>query len=280
MPLDVMGLLLSAEQVRRTLAAERLVVLVADTHALGNGAPSTLLRRRTDEYVKLLRSVAHRCRFAQMEVVRASEWECDARYQDTLQSVRRRMPTDTDAYVSREVADIAHVERLYGSFVKVGWALQRSTHGAHRDERLFDRAFEHWVGGRGCFVYSKPGRALDDRRQKVSPYVVADVTRRICLDPREDVVAKLDRTQQSITRSTYRGVCNHLKAVTRSYTELVRPLVGSVPERAQTMIDDLVADPRTRHTRSGQTEHRLRSVQSVTPHGTEAVARLADVTRP
>lgn len=245
-PLDVMGLLLGAEQVRRTLAADRLVVLVADTHALGNGAPSALLRLRTHQYVRLLRAVAARCQFTQMQVVRASEWERDADYQDTLQSVLRRMPADTDAYVSREVADIAYVERVYGSFVKVGWALQRSAHGALRDERLFDRAYERWIGGRGCFVYSKPGRALDDQRQKVSPYVVADRARRICIDAQEDVVEKLRRTRQSVTRSTYRGVCKHLNAVTRTYSELVRPLEGSVPERAQAMINDLLAEEDTR----------------------------------
>lgn len=239
-PLDVMGLLLSAEHVRRTLAASRLLVLVADAHAQTNGAPQALLERRTERYLEVLHAVIARCHFTHMHVVRASEWDDDATYRNTLRAVQGRMPADTHPYVLREVADIAHVERTYGSVVKVGWALQRSRAGAHRDERLFDDAFTRWIGGRACFVYAKPGRALDDRRQKVSPYVVADTSRRICIHPEEDVVAKLERARQDVSRSTYRGVCNHLNAVTRSYGALVRPLEGSVPERAQTMIDDLL----------------------------------------
>ena len=240
LPLDVMGLLLSAEQVRRTLAAKHLLILVADTHALGNGAPRALLDRRAADYVRLLRGIGERCGFAHMQVELASEWQTDAAYRGTLRLVRGRMPHDTDPYVLREVADIAHVERAFGGVVKVGWTLQRARRGAQRDERLFDDAFTRFIGGRACFVYAKPGRALDDRRQKVSPYVVADASRRICLDHQEDVAAKLAHGRQTVSRSTYSGVCNHLKALTRTYSKLVHPLHGSVPQRAQALIDDVL----------------------------------------
>lgn len=241
LPLDVMGLILSAEQTRRTLSAERLLVLVADAHARCNGAPQALLEQRTAQYVALLRGIADRCGFSRMHVVRASEWEREPAYRRTLDAARRSMPSDIDPYVLREVADIAHVERVYGGVVKVGWALQRSRDGVQRDERSFDEAFKRWIGGDACFVYSKAGRAFDDRRHKVSPYVVADASRRICIDPGEDVAAKLARAQRDVSHSTFRGVCNHLRAVTRSYAKLVRPLDGGLPERAQAMIDDALA---------------------------------------
>lgn len=241
LPLDVMGLLLSAEQTRRTLSADRLLVLVADAHARCNGAPRALLEERTAQYVDLLRGIADRCGFSRMHVVLASEWDCDAAYLRTLDAARRSLPPDIDPYVAREVADIAHVERVYGGVVKVGWALQRSRAGAHRDERTFDEAFNRFIGGEACFVYSKAGRAFDDRRHKVSPYVVADASRRICIDPTENVADKLDRARRDVSPSTFRGVCNHLKAVTRSYSKLVRPLDGGLPERAQAVIDDALA---------------------------------------
>jgi hypothetical protein len=243
LPLDVMGLVLSAEQARRTLNAERLIVLVADSHGRCNGAPQELLDRRSAHYVARLRGIADVCGFAHMHVVLASDWERDPAYRRTFEAVQRSVPSDIDPYVLREVADIAHVEREHGGVVKVGWALQRSREHVRRDERTFDETFERWVGGRACFVYSKPGRALDDRRQKVSPYVVADAERRILIDPNEDVAEKLARARQDVSRSTYGGVCNHLKAVTRSYCKLVRQLDGALPQRAQAMIDDALAAP-------------------------------------
>ena len=241
LPFDVLGLLLSAEHARRALSAERLLVLVADTHALHNGAPAELLDQRADEYVELLSAIARSCGFAHMRIARASHWQQDDAYRRVLSNVEQRLPGATHPYVLRETADIAYVERKYGAVVKVGWALQRSRLGAHRDERLFDDTFRRWLGGGSYFVYAKAGRALDDRRQKVSPYVVSDASRRICLDPQEDVASKLARAQAEVSRSTYRGVCNHLKAVTRSYSKLVRPLSGSVPERAQAVIDHLLS---------------------------------------
>jgi len=114
-----------------------------------------------------------------------------------------------------------------------------------RDERVFDETFERWVGGGACFVYSKAGRALDDRRHKVSPYLVADEARRICIDPSENVVDKLERARAETSHSTFRGVYNHLHAVTRSYSKLVRPLKGSVPERAHAVIDDALSGSST-----------------------------------
>lgn len=73
--------------------------------------------------------------------------------------------------------------------------------------------------------------------------MVADTARRILIDPSEDVAEKLARAREDVSRSTYRGVCNHLKAVTRSYCKLVRRLDGALPQRAQAMIDDALAAP-------------------------------------
>lgn len=257
LPLDVMGLLLSAEQARRTLAAERLIVLVADTHARESGAPRELLERRSAQYVALLRGIADGCGFRNMHVVLGSEWERDPAYRRTFEAVACSAPAETDPYVLREVADIAHVERTHGSVIKVGWALQRSRDNVKRDERLFDEAFERWVGGAACFVYSKAGRALDDRRHKVSPYVVSDETRRICIDPSESVADKLARARAEVSHSTFRGVHNHLHALTRSYCQLVRPLRGEVAERAQAVIDDAIEASRAAKYRiaADRTEH-------------------------
>jgi hypothetical protein len=92
-------------------------------------------------------------------------------------------------------------------------------------------------------VYTKAGRVLDDKRKKAPPYVEMDPARRICLSRGEDVAAKLARGKMRASYSTWRGVRNHLNAITRTYARLVRPLDGPLEERVQAMIDDVWGEP-------------------------------------
>lgn len=239
LPFDVLGLLLGAEQVRLAAGAPELIVLIADAHALAHDAPARPVHTRAAAYEDGLQRVAQTCGLRSMRIVRATDMHRDSDYRSLLRMVEQRAPAATGAYVTREVADIAHLDRVHGGLIKVGWALQASAHGALRDERMFDGRFREWVDGAVGFVYTKAGRALDDGRHKVPPYLEWDPTRRICLEPNEDAVAKLHAARQRTSESTHRGVRNHLRAISRTYGKLVRPLRGSVEVRTQSILDDL-----------------------------------------
>lgn len=241
-PFDVLGLLLSAESVRRAAGCDELIVLLADAHAVCHGLPESVVAQGAARYRHVLGRIAERCGLSRMRVLSASELHREPSYLRELRNVESRAPAGADPYVTREVADIRHFAAQRGALIKVGWALQPSRLGADRDERMFDEAFERWVGSGAWFVYTKAGRPLDDRRRKAPPYAESDPARRICLHGGEDAATKLTLARQRLSPSTFRGVQRHLNAITRSYTKLVRPLEGSLESRVQAVIDDVLGD--------------------------------------
>lgn len=239
LPIDTLGLLLAAEQVRRAVQAPKLIALVADAHATAHEAPARAVWERARDYEARLLRVGEHCRLGALRVMHASELHAEPGYRNWLSQVARRAPVDTRPYVLREVADIAYLQARHGGLIKVGWALQASARGVLRDERMFDRRFREWVDGSAGFVYAKAGRALSDRRQKMPPYLEWDPAVRICLASGEPVAEKLAWARRHTSVSTYRGVRNHLHAIVRTYGKLVRPVSGSIPEQTQRILSDM-----------------------------------------
>jgi hypothetical protein len=235
-PIDVLGMLLPAEIVRRAIGEPPMLVLVADRHASENGLDADRIRERTAETVRTLAQVRNALGLRGMTIVRASSFHDSAAYQAVLADVRERAPSGADGYVLRQVADVLFLERRYGALLKVGWAGGGSD-GAP-GEPFFDDRCRRWGRSRASFVYCKAGRVLDDWRRKAAPYVALEPSRRICLDPDEDVDGKLHNAP--VARSTKRALRNHLRAIAYSYSRHVRPLHGPLEERVRTIIDDIV----------------------------------------
>jgi hypothetical protein len=240
LPIDALGMLLSAEHARRAARADSLLVLLADAHAVCNGLPAAQVAACVREHERVLRRVLKRLGWSHARLVRASDLHARDEYRRLHERIRRRAPAGTHAYVTREVADIEYYARDSGGLLKLGWALHAGEQ-PERDERSFDRRFEQWVGHHVRFAYCKAGRALDDRGKKAVPYFDRNPRRRVCLSPDERVEQKLSSAHVSVC--TLRGVRRHLKAITRSYRELVRPLCGTLEEQVQAMLDDLLASP-------------------------------------
>jgi hypothetical protein len=240
-PFDLLGVLLPAERIRRAIGAAKLVVAIADRHALTNGLERSDVYRRSREVERLLATVRDRLGLTAMTVVRASGFHGSPEYRAARSLVEQRADGTDHPYFKSEVADIEFFNRAYGGILKVGWTVGRSTRSKpKRDEVAFDRRFQRWMGGHVAFVYCKAGRSLSDRRPKGVPYTAVDPAMRICLTPDEDVAEKLATC--SASPPTVKGVRNHLRAVTRAYSQTVRPLTGPVESRAQEVIDTLFSD--------------------------------------
>ena len=243
LPLDLLGMLLPAELIRRAVGAPSLVVLVADTHALSNRFVPEEVDRQAGLAVETLIRIGERLELNTLSVQRASALTTDSAYKEVHSEVKDLAPEDANSYVTREVADIAHLQRNLGSIVKVGWTISASALVSRdNDELAFDRSFRRWNGRPLCAVYCKAGRALDDAHPKVSPYVTENRNRRVCLRPDEDVAARLSAARDQVSRDTLRGVRNHLRAITRAYSQLVAPLSGPVEQRAQQVLARIWSD--------------------------------------
>lgn len=214
LPIDVLGMLLPAEALRRALGAPQLVVLVADAHAASNGFPLSEVERRargvttTLQRIKLARGLDELC------VVRASTLQAEPGYQDVLARIRVRAAGDGNEYMYRQTADVAFLNESLGGLLKLGWTVGA---GGYRDEVAFDRLVEPWSGHQPAFAYVRCARAFDDRRPKVSPYVGVERSRRLYLDPSEPVGRKLARAGQLASARNVAAVREHLDLVTRAW---------------------------------------------------------------
>ena len=239
LPVDMLGMLFAAEQARRAVGASEMTLLLADAHALSNGHSPNAVAECARAHEFILGRVLGRLGWRHVRFVRAQELHGLDAHARVHAAIRRVAPRDEHPYVTRELADIEYFARSGRGILKVGWALSATALNA-RDERAFDERFRRWVGLHVPFVYCKAGRTLDDRRRKAPPYLVRDPARRVCLNRNERVREKLEQASVHVSSSTLRGVRKQLKAITRCYKQLVRPLSGHVEEQVQQLLEQLL----------------------------------------
>ncbi len=239
LPLDVLGMLLPAEALRKAVGGDVVVALIADQHALSNNLHAPRVRRRAEATAELLVRLRERLGLQALQPVLASSFHFSREYQALLDQVADRAPDEEHAYFKKEVADVEYMHLLFGSVLKVGWTISSAkAHRPKHDEVAFDRRFRAWMGNHITFAYTSAGRALDDEQPKASPYLAVDPQTRLCLEPDEDVYAKLAwaKAAGSVSAQTIRGVRNHVKAVTRTYSQQIEPLKGPVEARVRRIL--------------------------------------------
>ncbi len=242
-PIDILGMLLPAESLRRAVGAKRIVALVADVHAQMHH-PADAVERRADYLERVLDRATSRLPLEHLEVWRASDFHADPEFRRRLDAIDRTADDEASAYLLRQVADVDYLQANVGPILKLGWCLSgRPVHDVSNlyDERGFDAYVEPFAGRRPPFVYAKAGRTLDDRRRKAAPYVVAEPERRICLAPDEDPISKLRRISERVSKETYRGVRKHLAAIAKSYAELVPDAEPELDDRLEGLVRKLAA---------------------------------------
>lgn len=241
LPLDLLGMLLPAERIRRAAGASTLVVLVADEHAFTNAFEPLRVERCVQATMAGLARLRRACGLDHMTVVRASAFHQGERYRAVLAEARRRIPERAHAYVERQIADVEYLDRVYGGILKVGWVREGAHRGVRRDEVAFDRLARACFGSHVGFVYCKPGRALADGARKAPPYISVEPRRRICLDPGEDPGRKLAEARAFASEETINGVRRHLRRLVYAYDKHVDGLSGRLEERVESMITRVCA---------------------------------------
>lgn len=223
-PVDLLGMLLPAEAIRRAIDADRLVVLVADRHARENGFSAVAVESRARMIEAVLLRIRERCHVEALTPIRASELHTEPDYRRTLDRLERRAPLRLHGYERRQVADAICLDRRFGGVLKVGWALRGAGPERRRDEVAFDRELRRVAGERIGFVYCKPGRSLADAAPRMPPYSVRRPEARLCLDRDDDPAAKLGAAQTRASVSTVRACRRHLRSLAYTFDRHVGPL--------------------------------------------------------
>mgnify|MGYP000092700248 CR=1 FL=1 len=241
LPFDVLGMVLVAERVRRTLDLKGIYHHIADTHAKTNEwiDPQEVDRRAKTVRETLLR-VADNLQLKGFHVVLSSEFDQSSEYESLVQHFKER--SQEHEYVIREMSDMEWYRTRHGMCVKMGWIIQATEAPVGFDERLFDREYQRIEGDRLSFVYTKPGRTLDLSRPKASPYIQIEGENRLLLQRGENVAQKLEDAAQRTGDPHLGGARKHIESIVRAYERLFGSF-GRAPleEKAQAVIDKATA---------------------------------------
>ncbi len=241
LPFDVLGMILVAERIKKTLGLKEIFHHVADTHAKTNEwIDSEEVDRRAKITKEMLLKVAKNLDLEGYNVVLSSEFDQTPEYNDLVEYFKKN--SQEHEYVIREMADMEWYRTKHGTTVKMGWIIQASETEAGFDERLFDKEYSRIKGDQLSFVYTKPGRTLDLSRPKVSPYIQIAGENRLLLEQGEDVLHKIEEAAERMKDPHLGGAKKHIGKIVRIYEKLYGSL-GKIPleEKIQTIIDKATA---------------------------------------
>jgi hypothetical protein len=234
-PIDLLGMLLVAEEIRRKLDLRQVIHLVADSHAVKTRPDdASAIAEMASEQKSLLQKLIRNFSLDHFEVLIASEFDGLPSYTKIL----GELPPDENEYIRREIADIEWLRKERGLCLKVGWIIQAKETSLGFDERVFHRRYLELIDSPMSFVYVQAGRTFDKRRPKAAPYIVKDPEKRVVLDPSEEVRAKLKEAQASLGEKRFARLLEHYHSVVDLFEQVVEPLdrLGSLEAKMQYII--------------------------------------------
>ena len=231
LPFDVLGMMLTAEKLRRTAGLDRVYHHIADTHAKTNawidGQSVDEIAAKT---VATLEAVSRGLGLDNFLFVLSSKFDMSDEYRDLVQGFG---DSEEHEYVRREMADMEWYRSKADVRLKLGWIIQAKETDIGFDERRFDREYLKFHPGEMSFVYTKPGRTFDTSRPKASPYISIEGEKRLLLSPDTDVKAVLDE----LNDPSLGGAKKHIESIVRLYESLYGNLGKISPEN--TLADKL-----------------------------------------
>ncbi|HSX32777.1 MAG TPA: hypothetical protein VLF91_00350 [Candidatus Saccharimonadales bacterium] len=211
LPFDVLGMMLTAEKVRRAGQFDQVYHHIADTHAKTNdwidpAAVDEVAARTVDTLEQVKRNLG----LDHFQFVRSSSFDHEPDYEALVQSFDS---SEEHEYVRREMADMEWYRTRGDVRIKMGWIIQAKETAMGFDERRFDREYLRFHPGQMSFIYTKPGRTFDPSRPKASPYISVAGEGRLLLAPGVNV-------HEVFTASgdpNLGGAKKHLENVVRAY---------------------------------------------------------------
>lgn len=238
LPLDVMGMILVSERLRRAGNLSGITHHIADTHAKTNTWIDPLeVDRRAHEVQEVLLRATSNLGMENFQVVLSSDFDSTPEYQEIAEHFSS---SDKHEYVIREMADMEWYRRNANMVMKCGWIIQGSETASGFDERLFDREYMSFEGHPISFIYTKPGRTFDKSRPKASPYIQIAGENRLLLSRDENVRSKMESAAEQFGDIYLGGARKHLENIVRLYEKLFGSM-GRVDleDKLQMIIDKL-----------------------------------------
>lgn len=216
-PFDILSFFLVAERLRQFLQMARVIVLLADTHALTNSFMSPdVVHLLTKKSLRALSSVIRNLHLKTFKLLVHSDIAVRESFTKTLEA----FPTMDNQYLRHEIADITWLVNHRMVALKLGWTIDSSPIPGGHDERFFDTELQRTTSMPIGFLYLKAGRTFDKHRQKVSPYISVAGEPRIIIDPNEDVRGKFSAARSSWGNDHFGGTRKHIADIVRLFEKL------------------------------------------------------------
>ncbi len=214
LPFDMLGMMLTAERVRRAGNLQTVYHHIADTHAKTNSwINPAAVDAVAETTVATLEQVKRNLGLEHFEFVLASSFDTEPEYDALLQGFGG---SEEHEYVRREMGDMEWYRRKHDVRIKMGWIIQAKETDMGFDERRFDREYLRFHPGQMSFIYTKPGRTFDVSRPKASPYISVADEGRLMLAPGVDVRAVFAANGDP----SLGGAKKHLQNIVRAYEGL------------------------------------------------------------
>lgn len=190
-PFDFLGLVATAEAIRRVCGFGKIIQLIADSHAKTNHFVSDEeVDKKAHEFKELsLKIVKNVGLEGNYEVILASEIDSTPEYKEILAGI----PINgAHEYARREWADMEYLARKRNTCLKVSWMMPLKKGQTHRsDEVFFDEGFKTLFKRPYSFIYNRAALTFDPARLNVSPYTSTPGDKRLFLTVDQDAEVKL-----------------------------------------------------------------------------------------
>lgn len=189
LPFDFLGLVATAEALRRTLGFGKIIQLIADSHAKTNHFVSDAeVDKKAHALKELSLKIAKNLGLeGKYEVILASEIDSSPEYK----KIEKNIPADgSPEYARKEWTDMEYLAHTYNTRLKVSWIMPLKKGQKHTaDEVYFDNGFnERFKATPYSFIYNRAALTFDPARLNVCPYSSASGEKRIYL-AQDQVVA-------------------------------------------------------------------------------------------
>lgn len=216
-PFDILSFFLVAERLRRFLDMDKVIVLIADTHALTNRfMTSDEVNTLTQKGLRTMTGIIRNLDLNKFELLVHSDIVTQKTFKESLEAI----PSMDNQYVRHEITDISWLTKHRGVSLKLGWAIDSCPIPGGHDERFFDAGLQKLASLPIGFLYIKAGRTFDKHRQKVSPYISVAGEPRLIINPDEDVRGKFAAAHLSWGDDHFGGTRKHVADIVRAFEKL------------------------------------------------------------
>ncbi len=181
LPFDFLGLVATAEAIRRTLGFGKIIQLIADSHAKTNHFVSdSEVEKKAQALKELSLKIAKNLGLeGKYEIILASEIDSTPEYK----KIEKDIPhDDSPDYAKKEWTDMEYLARHYNTCLKVSWMMPLKKGQTHTsDEVYFDNGFKSRFNRPYSFIYNRAALTFDPARLNVCPYSSASGEKRVYL---------------------------------------------------------------------------------------------------